>query len=87
MSCSRNRGLEIGIRADNGRFRCGNSAREGRRAMRGWPNVEFSTFHEGRGARKKTTPGGREKHAYFLDLKKTGKVRGMILWGGSTWSG
>jgi len=27
--------------------------------------VEFSTFHEGRGARKKTTPGGREKNAYF----------------------
>jgi len=29
-------------------------------------NVGFSAFHEGRGAGKSTTPGGREKHAYFL---------------------
>jgi len=29
-------------------------------------NVGFSAFHEGRGAGKKTTPGGREKNAYFL---------------------
>jgi len=29
-------------------------------------NVELQLFHEGRGAGKSTTPGGREKHAYFL---------------------
>ena len=39
---------------------------EGRLPWQGMVNVEFSTFHEGRGAGKKTTPGGREKNAYFL---------------------
>jgi len=27
--------------------------------------VRWSVFHEGRSAGKSTTPGGREKHAYF----------------------
>jgi|SRR5206468_6879291 len=63
---SGNRGLRFGIGADNGRFHCETLRRERRRARRGWLNVEFSEFHKGRGAGKKTTPGGREKHAYFL---------------------
>ena len=29
-------------------------------------------FREGRGAGKSTTPGGREKHAYFLDKRVAG---------------
>jgi hypothetical protein len=42
-----------------------NSGREGRGVWQGELNVGSSAFHEGRGAGKKTTPGGREKHAYF----------------------
>src|SRR5712692_7146716 len=37
----------------------------GRRLGHGLVNVGFRAFHEGRGARKMTTPGGREKNAYF----------------------
>src|SRR5438876_9542220 len=29
----------------------------------------LTAFHEGRGTGKSTTPGGREKHAYFLELR------------------
>jgi len=32
-------------------------------------NVGSERFHEGRGAGKSTTPGGREKHAYFLEMR------------------
>ena len=32
--------------------------REGLRAVRGWLNVKFSAFHEGRGAGKTDPPGG-----------------------------
>jgi hypothetical protein len=39
-------------------------------------NVDSERFHEGRGAGKKTTPGGREKNAYFLCDKYLGKVPG-----------
>ena len=44
-------------------------------------NVGSERFHEGRGAGKSTTPGGREKHAYFLEMrlepafKGTGRLR------------
>jgi hypothetical protein len=38
----------------------GNSGHEGRRVWQGALNVGFSTFHEGRGAGKKTTPGGHD---------------------------
>jgi hypothetical protein len=44
--------------------------------MQGPVNVDSSRFHEGRGAGKKTTPGGREKNAYFLCNKDLGKVPG-----------
>jgi hypothetical protein len=37
-------------------------------------NVGFSALHEGRGAGKKTTPGGREKHAYFFDEMMVAEV-------------
>ena len=30
-------------------------------------NVDSEGFHEGRAREKGTTPGGREKHAYFFD--------------------
>jgi hypothetical protein len=36
----------------------GNSGHEGRRVWHGALNVGYSAFHEGRGAGKKTTPGG-----------------------------
>jgi len=31
--------------------------------------VDSERLHEGSGAGKTTTPGGREKHAYFLEKK------------------
>jgi hypothetical protein len=56
------RGLEIaGLESRSGLIMVdftGNSGHEGRRAGQGPVNVGFSTFHEGRGAGKKTTPGG-----------------------------
>jgi hypothetical protein len=44
-------------------------------------NVEFAAFHEGRGAGKSTTPGGREKNAYFQKegfLEKSWKGWGLF---------
>jgi hypothetical protein len=70
---------------------------EGRRVWLGVLNVGSSAFHEGRGAGKKTTPGGhdlvnrkkcfRKKRSYgresmlILDQGKIGSVPGMFLWG------
>jgi len=51
-----------------GRPGCIGVSHEGRLPWQGVVNVEFSTFHEGRGTGKKTTPGGRKKNAYFLKL-------------------
>jgi len=76
------RGLEIaGLESRSGLIMgdfTGNSGREGRRARQGPVNVGFSAFHEGRRTGKKTTPGGREKHAYFLE-RNSGKIgRGKL---------
>ncbi len=38
----------------------------GRMHAAGSSNVVSQCFHEGRGAGKSTTPGGREKNAYFF---------------------
>src|SRR5205823_1266576 len=54
---------------------------EGRTSGQRRANVGSERFHEGRGAGKSTTPGGREKHAYFLEMrpepafKGTGRLR------------
>src|SRR5712692_8060672 len=50
----------------------------GRRDRRGGVNVGNSAFHEGWGAGKKTTRGGREKHAYFLNVEH-GMVNGSRI--------
>jgi hypothetical protein len=58
-------GLESRLELIMGDF-IGNSGHEGRRVRQGPVNVGSPAFHEGLGAGKKTTPGGREKHAYFF---------------------
>ena len=57
---SGNRGLEIAIRADNGRFRCENFAVKGDGLYEAWLNLKFSAFHEGRGAGKTEPPGSHD---------------------------
>jgi hypothetical protein len=52
-------GLDLGSGLIMGDF-TGGSGREGRRAWQGSVNVGSSAFHEGRGAGKKTTPGGHD---------------------------
>jgi hypothetical protein len=42
-------------------------------------NVGSLRFHEGQGAGKKTTPGGREKHAYFLKKRIEVELAGKRL--------
>src|SRR5713226_533531 len=54
-------GVGAGIRFHEGRT-CGHRT----------VNVDSWRLHEGRGAGKSTTPGGREKHAYFLKLAGDG---------------
>ncbi len=58
------RGLEIACLESRSGLITGDFHRweghEGRRARQGPVNVRFSTLHEGRGAGKKTTPGGHD---------------------------
>jgi hypothetical protein len=58
------RGLEIvGLESRSGLIIgdfTGSSGHEGRRVWQGALNVGSSAFHEGRGAGKKTTPGGHD---------------------------
>jgi len=74
------RGLEIaGLESRSGLIMgvfTSNSGHEGRRVWQGALNVGSSAFHEGRGAGKKTTPGGHglvNRKNCFGKRKVTGK--------------
>ena len=51
-------GLDSGSGLTMGDFTVRTLGREGGRAVRGWLNVRFSAFHEGRGVGKTDPPGG-----------------------------
>jgi hypothetical protein len=61
----------------------GNLGHEGRRVWQGALNVGSSAFHEGRGAGKKTTPGGHDlvnrKKIVNEKEKLHGKKAGLMI--------
>jgi hypothetical protein len=87
------RGLEIaGLESRSGLITgdfTGNSGHEGRRAWQGALNVRSSAFHEGRGAGKKTTPGGHDlvnRKKLFQEKEELREVGTDMLRARSRWS-
>src|SRR2546422_10057687 len=59
--------------------------REGRRAMRGWLNVRFSAFHEGRGAGKRTPVGGHDLVNRKKIVNRKEKLHNGTLFDSGSW--